>query len=288
MITELTDKQKNRFVEFRDKWLAIGLSTEPANKPKAEDAIRQMYVASQLKPPSQIIWCGSPRGNGLVRFILQNIQQSVWQSVRQSVEQSVYGQHDSAWLAFYDYFAEVCDLKIETEKLNGLWWLAKNAGWAVPHTNICFVSERHNVCKLENGRIHCDNGPAIAYPDGFSIYAIHGVAVPENVVMSPKSQTIQEIESESNSEVQRIRIERFGWEKYLNGVHAVIVEQRINDRDCQAERLYRMANGQQRFVCIDPSTGRQYALGVPREITNCESAQQWMSHGLDRFAIHRS
>jgi hypothetical protein len=49
-----------------------------------------------------------------------------------------------------------------------------------------------------------------------------------------------------------------------------------------------MSNGQQRFVCVDPSTGRRYALGVPREITNCEEAQRWMSHDLDRFAIHRS
>jgi len=175
-----------------------------------------------------------------------------------------------------------------TEPLEGLCELAVNSGWAIPYEDICFVAERHSICQLENGRIHSDTGPAIAYPDGFEIYAIHGVLVPGEVVLQPESQTIQQIEGESNEEVRRIRIERFGWEKYLVASHALIVNQRINDRDSQTERLYRMANGSQRFVCIDPSTGRRYALGVPKEITTCEQAQNWMSHGLDPFAIHRS
>ena len=36
MITELTKEQKARFPEFVDKWIKIGLSTERANRPKAE------------------------------------------------------------------------------------------------------------------------------------------------------------------------------------------------------------------------------------------------------------
>ena len=176
----------------------------------------------------------------------------------------------------------------ETERLSSLWSLSQSAGWAIPHANICFVSERHNVCKLENGRIHCENGPAISYPDGFSIYAIHGVRVPQDVVTEPEKQTLKVIEAEGNAEVKRIRIERYGWPKYLHESGAKIVHQRRNDRDAQVERLYRMTDGTQRFECIDPSTGRRYALGCPREIADCQQAQNWMSHGLDVFAIHRS
>ncbi len=40
MIIELTQEQKSRFMEFVDKWTKIGLSTEPANRPKAEDGVR--------------------------------------------------------------------------------------------------------------------------------------------------------------------------------------------------------------------------------------------------------
>jgi hypothetical protein len=106
--------------------------------------------------------------------------------------------------------------------------------------------------------------------------------------MHPDNQSIKEIESESNAEIKRIRIDRFGWEKYLHGVGAKIIEGRRNDRDAQVERLFQLNDGTQRFVCIDPSTGRRYALGVPREIKTCEQAQNFLSSGLDRFAIHRS
>jgi hypothetical protein len=117
---------------------------------------------------------------------------------------------------------------------------------------------------------------------------IHGVIVNRQIVMAPETQTLEQIAKESNEEVRRIRIDRFGWERYLHATKAQLLEQRRNDRDAQVERLYRLGDGSQRFVCVDPSTGRRYALGVPREVTTCDQAQNWMSHGLDRFAIHRS
>jgi len=397
-IEKLTDSQIARMAEYRDEWMKIGLCTDPANRPEAEKAIRQMYVIGGCAEPKKIVWCDSPLSAGIVRAILidnkigssvrdsvldsvwnsvwdsvgdsvrnsvrnsvldsvgdsvrdsvrdsvgdsvrdsvgdsvrdsvrnsvwnsvgdsvrdsvwnsvgnsvrdsvwnsvrDSVRASVWNSVRDSVRDSVwnsvgasvYGQHDAHWLAFYQYFRDVCNLKSETEKLNGLWNFAKNSGWAITHANICFISERHNICHCEEGRIHCENGPAIAYPDGFSVFAIHGVRVSEKIVIEPEKQTIGEIEGEQNTEIKRIRIERYGWEKYLNQSGAKIVDQRINERDLQTERLFQSKDGIVRFICIDPSTGRRYSLGVPREIKTCEQAQNWMSHGLDRFAIHRS
>ena len=100
--------------------------------------------------------------------------------------------------------------------------------------------------------------------------------------------TVQEIKDESNEEVRRVLIERFGWERFLRESGAVLVDSRRNDRDGQQEELRRLEDGTQRFLCIDPSTNRRYALGVPSEIRTCEHAQLWMSHGLDQYAIHRS
>ena len=141
---------------------------------------------------------------------------SVWASVGDSVGASGYGQHDANWLAFYEYFAEVCGLDKETQKLNGLWLIAKNAGWFLPHQKICWIAERHNVLHRDDrGRLHCENGPALSYPDGWSIYAVHGVRVPERVIMTPASLTSKEIEEERNAEVRRVMIERFGQERFL-------------------------------------------------------------------------
>jgi hypothetical protein len=135
--------------------------------------------------------------------------------------------------------------------------------------------------------LHCTDGPACAN-EIENYYFWNGVLVPAYAVLQPDAITLKEIEEEANEEVRRVLIERLGWEKYLIAANAHVVDQRINARDAQTERIYRLGDGRQRFVCVDPSTGRRYALGVPRDIATCEQAQQWMSHSLDRFAIHRS
>ena len=89
MITELTREQSNRLIEFRDKWLNIGLCTEPANRKEAEKGIELAYNIAGLKKP-KIIWCLSPLSAGLTNyFIRKNVEDlvrvSVWASVRASV-----------------------------------------------------------------------------------------------------------------------------------------------------------------------------------------------------------
>jgi hypothetical protein len=200
----------------------------------------------------------------------------------------VFGQHESGWLSFYDYFFAI-GLQEPVKRLEGLLYSARECGWFLPLRGICFVSAKPSVlCRDDDGRLHCEYGPALSYIDGLSIFAIHGVRVPESVILAPEKQTIAEIEGENNAEIKRVRIERFGWQRYLTESGAAVVNTRLNDRDAQLETLYRTKDGTRRIVVADPSTGRRYALGVPREVTTCEQAQAWMSHGLDRFAIHRS
>jgi hypothetical protein len=43
--------------------------------------------------------------------------------------------------------------------------------------------------------------------------------------MSPATQTIEQINDDKNQEIKRIRIERFGWQKYLEAVNADILDE---------------------------------------------------------------
>jgi hypothetical protein len=61
MIKQLTPAQTARFPEFVEKWTKIGLSTEPADRPRAEAAIRLVYEAVQFSPPEKILWFKSPK-----------------------------------------------------------------------------------------------------------------------------------------------------------------------------------------------------------------------------------
>ena len=278
-ITSLTPEQIAMFPEFVERWTKIGLCTDPADRPAAEAAIREMYRIAGLTDPQRIVWCGSPFSQALTRAIVFNqpqelagvganvrdsvrrsvwasvldsvwdsvkdsvwdsvganvmdsvldsvrdsvrdsVENSVWagvgDSVRDSVWDSVYGQHDASWLGFYDYFHDACGLGDKTEKLSGLWSLAKSAGWALPHANICWVTERHTILKLDNrGRLHSLDGPACAYPDGWAIHAVHGVRVPADIIEQRSSITVDRIKAASNAEVRRVMIELFGEDRWI-------------------------------------------------------------------------
>ncbi len=251
------------------------------------DSVRASVVASVWASVRASVWASV--GASVGASVRASVRDSVGDSVRDSVGDSVYGQHDANWLGFFDYFATACALSAETQKLTGLWEVAQSAGWWLPHEKICWISERNNALNRdERGRLHSETGPALTYPDGWWVYAVHGVRVPGHIIEHPETITLEEIGKENNLEIRRVMIERFGWPRYLQESKAKCVASRHNDRDCQREELYRLADGTQRFLVFDPSTGRRYALGVPAEVKDCEQAQNFVSHGLDRFALHRS
>ena len=149
----------------------------------------------------------------IVASILKSsVGDSVGASVGDSVRISGYGQHDAEWLSFYAFFNQVCGLKKETEKLEGHWLQSQSAGWYLPHKNICWVSERHNILHLNNrGRLHCDNGLALAYPDGWGVYALNGIRMKEAYVITPAREiTTETVLKEENVDQRRELIRKVG------------------------------------------------------------------------------
>lgn len=99
-IEKLTAEQEARLPEFVEKWTQIGLCTGPADRPRAEKAVREIYARAGLAGPAKIVWCGSPLSLGLTRAIIDRrsgeivprasefISEGVWASVGASVEDS--------------------------------------------------------------------------------------------------------------------------------------------------------------------------------------------------------
>jgi hypothetical protein len=179
------------------------------------------------------VWDGDVPG----RWVKNSIRSSFWAigASKRAGLRSVRGSIDCAekagQLAAYHYCHDVLGLTAETRKMSGLWELAQSAGWALPHRTICWVSERHNVLKRnEPGQMHSLTGPAFAWPDGFAIYAVHGVHVPPYVVERPEEITVERINSEDNAEVRRVMIERYRHGEDTSGIAAYM-------RDGGGERL---------------------------------------------------
>jgi hypothetical protein len=239
-IEQLTEEQKARFPEFVEKWTKIGLSTEPTDKATAEEGARKAYEIAGVKCPP-IHWCRSPFE--MKKLVKEAGRQVYGDEVDKKLQILFgYGQHDASWLAFYDYFKEVCGLVEETKKLEGLWLIAKSAGWFAAYDTGFWISERPVfLSRDDRGRLHNDTRMAIEFSDGMGVYAIHGVRIqPEkaHIITDPSKITIKEIDAETNSEIKRVMMDKYGLMRYLKDSNAALVDEDTAP-DGSPRRLYR-------------------------------------------------
>jgi len=163
--------------------------------------------------------------------------------------------------------------------------LAQSCGWILPHAGVCWASERHTTLRRDDrGRLHCVDGPAVAYPDGWAIYAVHGVLVPERAVMRPESYTSDELRAETNSEVLRVISERLGAPEFLARMGARVVD---SWRDPGTGLLYELLDlverkgaGQPRWLrmrspLLKDGTEPEYVEKVHPGLASARAARMW-------------
>ncbi|WP_459247642.1 DUF6745 domain-containing protein [Streptomyces youssoufiensis] len=128
-------------------------------------------------------------------------------AVRLALASAVLGQHDAAWLAAFD----------GTEALAGVSAVARAAGWWWPYENVAVISERpRELHRDEAGRLDRGDGPALAYPDGFALYAWRGMPVPADFLAGLGALDARRIRTEENAELRRVMLEHYGYDRYLS------------------------------------------------------------------------
>lgn len=111
------------------------------------------------------------------------------------------------------------------------------------------------------------------YPDGFGVWAWHGVQVPEQAIMRPDTLTGERILTEPNVEVRRAVIEALGYERFT-----ALVKPKIIDEDIFGKLLRIELEDDEPLVAIHvtcPSTNRSYLLRVPPEMRSAQVAVAW-------------
>jgi len=132
------------------------------------------------------------------------------------------GNQWSAWVSYLSFFRHVAKLPLDYAKWNHYESAAIHGGPRIMHPDFCMISDRPEILLVDDqNRPHCDTGPFCRWRDGFSLYSVHGVRVPAWVIETPGKITVKKIESESNAEVRRIMIDKFGQSKYLLASGAV-------------------------------------------------------------------
>ena len=293
MIDTLTVEQEAMLAQVRDEWLAVGLSTEPADRPAAEEGARQAYRRAGLEPPRVVVWLDSPLAGRIGAAMLSGgkegqvgdqvrdqvgdqVWDQVWDQVRDQVRDqiwdAVWGQHDAGFLSWCDAMQRI-GVNLD---ITGLSTVARNASWWWPLRDAVILTDRPDTLHRDTqGRLHCTTGPALRYRDGWAIHAIHGVRVPADLIET--GWDVARILEEDNAEVRRAAIELTGWEHFISDSGLTLVASapdpgnpphelelydlpdRLRDVYDDQARILLCTNGS-----VEPDgTRRRYGLPVP-------------------------
>ncbi len=141
------------------------------------------------------------------------------------MQYTLFGQHEAGFYSFYDYFDRI-GLHAATAPLAGQRAIAKSAGWWWAMRGAVMLTERPRELRRDpQGRLHSTSGPAIVYPDGWAVWAVHGVRVPARVVEQPETISVQDIIAEANTEVRRTMMEMYGWERFTADAGLILLDE---------------------------------------------------------------
>jgi len=276
----LTPKQEQQLIDLREEYRQIGTSCTPADWEEAEKHITWMYAKLSKKRP-KFFRCQSPLQAlmeiGIVRANLgANLRDNL--GANNYVTTDLWGQLDSYWIAYYVFpnrYIKKMYSKQNWDTLMAWDGISKSCGWWWAFENAVFISDRFESLHQDGlNRLHNPDGPAMRFRDGYSIYAVNGVVVPEWVIETPEKITPQLIEGEKNAEVRRVMIGKYGWHNFLHNVDAKLIDRdpdptigelwRWREPDGVEVKILRALNG-----TPDPETGEEkwYSLRVPINFT---------------------
>ena len=269
---------------FREECLAIGRSTEPADRPKAEAAISKMYELMGWKQP-RFWWSDGPAIGSIVRTLLKdkganlgdnlgdnlranlwdnlwanlgdNLGDNLWANLRANLGDNLdwgfWGQHELAWQAWTLWpQKELRSMHTADQMLKlELWWSISNScGWWNPFTNIVFICERPERQAVDaRGFLHHETGPALLCRDSWPVYALHGVRMKAEHVETPAECIAPEtVLAETNADVRRELIRKVGVERMLS---------KLSHKVLDRKRGYR---GESSIISTNPNEPVMYEL----------------------------
>lgn len=249
-LTKLTPEQEARMGPLAQEWIQYGWRTQPLTDEEWavwEQGARRCYEFAGIPWPGRVIRVGSPMVGAfaapIAAYVIEKIRRgdeldsavgsAVYSAVDSAVVRQVLSKTSYWWRrlggrhwawrnAFIDYFRDVAELQLDGD----LWDRSRayddamSAGWWFPFKDFVMVCDVPTVLHLEpsgdgpNGyRLHCEDGPAVAWADGWGLHCWHGIRVPADLIET--GWTTDQILKEPNAEVRRCAIERMGWDWFV-------------------------------------------------------------------------
>jgi len=286
-IKKLTPEQTALLPKYLKEGLEIGLRCGLIDKKRAAAAVVKSYKCVNLDPPERILFVDSPQGakdflmGKIVAHTIDGDEYTLPSEDRQTTMPSFcYGQHEIYILQFYKFFRDECG--IDLPMIEGLLETTNECGWFVPFDDLAVICERPTEVNFdEERRLHNDGKPGILFPDGFSVWATHGIRITNDKYKVHSSEWDSKwLMEETNVDMRRAMIELLTYERIIEDLDAKSIDtwreyellQVTEDADVEPMNILKM-------TC--PSTQMIHAIRVPPEMTKARDAAKWMNWDTD-------
>jgi hypothetical protein len=164
--------------------------------------------------------------------LLRNlVYETIWQSLQQAIDpittaihrlynsmsELARGQFDAPWLAMYEYYQDVLQIK-GVAKLQGYMMVAKATGYYLPTQDICWMCKRPTTIHMNTrGQLHCQDREALGFPGGWKHYSLNGVEMKREHILTPADKlSLSTVLGEQNVDVKAQLIRKVGVMRFVD------------------------------------------------------------------------
>ncbi|NJO61917.1 MAG: hypothetical protein HC836_27855 [Richelia sp. RM2_1_2] len=222
MIKELTPEQEAKIEYYRDKWINIGLNTEPFTQERAEQIIHafQKVVLGCPTTPVKIFDSyidGWEYICEVCNFTEEQKKSFIW-----SYQE---GSFNAPLFSFSDFFVDQGIVKLDKDLEEKFKICADTCelGLIYPLEDVCVVIKKPTKILLnENGDLHSEKEMAFQIGEPgtqshWGFYALNGVVVPEELALTPSEElSLEYYKTLTNADVKAEFVRKFGVERMLH------------------------------------------------------------------------
>jgi hypothetical protein len=239
LITELTPEQEAAIPGFVEKYTQIGLKTGPIDREKAKAYAAKLYKFLNREPP-KVIFTDGPTQAWLATVWVNHLQQE--NAVPENVENIVFdwekikviaknvafvwpyldGQMMAPWGCWVKYMKYI---GVEVTQDFSLIEDQIEFNVIYPLHGYCIFSERFSQVHMKDGKLHCDGGPSVEYPDGTRVWTLNGITVPQWLAETPEEEIdCFEFTKIINAEVRREFLRKVGVEIFCEKMGSEVID----------------------------------------------------------------
>ena len=191
------------------------------------------------------------------------------------------------WCGYYD-FAQYIGVEFNKKIYSDFMGYCSNVIFSVPYKGICFISHKPLSVRWKNRILHNDGGPAVEFSDGYGLWALNGVRVPQ-IIAETKAEALdpQLALDEKNADVQREIIRKIGPERMLKACNAKTLDDWKDPQTGYKYKLMDMSIGEnirRKYLYFEHASipGVFYAKPLPPEVKKAMHGRAWILGMVER------